>query len=46
MRAARGVGYTGAGTVEFIVNGDQPNEFYFERGRPRLLRGSVTWARR
>ncbi len=34
--AARAVGYTGAGTVEFIVSGDRPDEFFFMEMNTRL----------
>ncbi|MGI8697134.1 MAG: acetyl/propionyl/methylcrotonyl-CoA carboxylase subunit alpha [Mycobacteriales bacterium] len=34
--AARAVGYTGAGTVEFIVAGDRPEEFFFMEMNTRL----------
>ncbi|MGF1645806.1 MAG: acetyl/propionyl/methylcrotonyl-CoA carboxylase subunit alpha [Kineosporiaceae bacterium] len=35
-RAAAGVGYRGAGTVEFIVAGDRPEEFFFLEMNTRL----------
>jgi acetyl-CoA/propionyl-CoA carboxylase biotin carboxyl carrier protein len=34
--AARAVGYTGAGTVEFIVSTDRPDEFFFMEMNTRL----------
>jgi acetyl-CoA/propionyl-CoA carboxylase biotin carboxyl carrier protein len=34
--AARSVGYTGAGTVEFIVSTDRPDEFFFMEMNTRL----------
>ena len=34
--AARAVDYVGAGTVEFIVSGDQPDEFFFMEMNTRL----------
>jgi acetyl-CoA/propionyl-CoA carboxylase biotin carboxyl carrier protein len=33
---ARSVGYTGAGTVEFIVSADRPDEFFFMEMNTRL----------
>ena len=35
-RAARSVGYCGAGTVEFIVSADRPDEFFFMEMNTRL----------
>jgi 3-methylcrotonyl-CoA carboxylase alpha subunit len=34
--AAKAVGYTGAGTVEFIVSADRPDEFFFLEMNTRL----------
>jgi len=34
--AAKAVGYVGAGTVEFIVSGDRPDEFFFMEMNTRL----------
>src|SRR4051794_34194661 len=34
--AAKAVGYTGAGTVEFIVDADRPRDFFFLEMNPRL----------
>jgi acetyl-CoA/propionyl-CoA carboxylase, biotin carboxylase, biotin carboxyl carrier protein len=34
--AARAVGYTGAGTVEFIVGSDRPDEYFFMEMNTRL----------
>jgi acetyl-CoA/propionyl-CoA carboxylase biotin carboxyl carrier protein len=34
--AARAVGYTGAGTVEFIVGSDRPDDFFFMEMNTRL----------
>ncbi|TDV52412.1 acetyl/propionyl/methylcrotonyl-CoA carboxylase subunit alpha [Actinophytocola oryzae] len=36
VEAARSVGYTGAGTVEFIVSTDRPDEFFFMEMNTRL----------
>jgi acetyl-CoA/propionyl-CoA carboxylase biotin carboxyl carrier protein len=36
VNAARSVGYTGAGTVEFIVSADRPDEFFFMEMNTRL----------
>ncbi|WP_214367711.1 acetyl/propionyl/methylcrotonyl-CoA carboxylase subunit alpha [Pseudonocardia sp. H11422] len=36
VEAARAVGYTGAGTVEFIVGSDSPDEFFFMEMNTRL----------
>jgi acetyl-CoA/propionyl-CoA carboxylase, biotin carboxylase, biotin carboxyl carrier protein len=36
VEAARAVGYTGAGTVEFIVGADAPDEFFFMEMNTRL----------
>ncbi|GAA0937173.1 biotin carboxylase N-terminal domain-containing protein [Pseudonocardia zijingensis] len=36
VEAARAVGYTGAGTVEFIVGADDPDQFYFMEMNTRL----------
>ena len=35
-QAARSVGYTGAGTVEFIASADRPDEFFFMEMNTRL----------
>jgi acetyl-CoA/propionyl-CoA carboxylase biotin carboxyl carrier protein len=36
VEAARAVGYTGAGTVEFIVNGSNPDDHFFMEMNTRL----------
>jgi acetyl-CoA/propionyl-CoA carboxylase biotin carboxyl carrier protein len=36
VRAARAVGYTSTGTVEFIMPGDRPDEFFFLEMNTRL----------
>ncbi len=36
VEAARAVGYTGAGTVEFIVGADDPDQFFFMEMNTRL----------
>src|SRR3712207_4961194 len=36
VEAAKAVGYTGAGTVEFIVDADQPRDFFFLEMNTRL----------
>jgi len=41
-RRGRSVGYTGAGTVEFIVSADRPDEFFFMEMNTRLSRARVT----
>ncbi|GAA5877912.1 hypothetical protein JCM16303_000279 [Sporobolomyces ruberrimus] len=35
-KAARAVGYRGAGTVEFVLNADKPDEFFFLEVNTRL----------
>ena len=36
VEAAKAVGYTGAGTVEFIVDADRPRDFFFLEMNTRL----------
>ena len=36
MAAAQACGYVGAGTVEFIVSADRPDEFFFMEMNTRL----------
>jgi acetyl/propionyl-CoA carboxylase alpha subunit len=36
VNAAKAVGYVGAGTVEFILNADNPKEFFFMEMNTRL----------
>ena len=36
VRAAAAVGYVGAGTVEFIADSSQPDQFYFMEMNTRL----------